>query len=161
VSRKTRARNPSHLGSKIQVPATGNSSTRFASIGGIGGFTGRCTPHVITSAAILGCREAIGIVGPQTFPMTRLQDNLAARDWASRTAGGRHGHAAQWQCHPELVLCGAKRNPNRFTKTPRQFPIDRRSHTGRYWQTPETRRGDESAGFVRRFRNSTMEDQHQ
>src|ERR1700722_9182146 len=44
-SRNTRARKPSHFGSKIQSPSAGNSSTRFASIGKIGGFTGRSTPH--------------------------------------------------------------------------------------------------------------------
>jgi hypothetical protein len=43
-SRNTSARKPSHLGSKIQSPSSGNSSTRFASIGRIGGFSGRSTP---------------------------------------------------------------------------------------------------------------------
>jgi hypothetical protein len=47
-SRNTSARNPSHLGSKIQSPSAGNSPTRFASIGRIGGFTGSSTPHGTT-----------------------------------------------------------------------------------------------------------------
>src|ERR1700735_4277376 len=40
-SRKTKARKPSHFGSKIQSPSVGNSSTRLASIGNSGGVTGR------------------------------------------------------------------------------------------------------------------------
>jgi hypothetical protein len=42
-SRKMRARKPSHLGSKIQVSPSGRSSMRFASMGRIGGLTGRFT----------------------------------------------------------------------------------------------------------------------
>src|SRR6266436_4724789 len=42
-SAKINARNPSHFGSKIHVWPAGNSSIRFASIGSIGGFTGRFT----------------------------------------------------------------------------------------------------------------------
>src|SRR6185437_2507491 len=34
---------PSHLGSKIHPSPAGNSPTRLASIGKIGGLTGRCT----------------------------------------------------------------------------------------------------------------------
>src|ERR1043166_1907291 len=44
-SRKTSARKPSHLGSKIHSPAAGSLSTRLASIGRIGGFTGSCIIH--------------------------------------------------------------------------------------------------------------------
>ena len=46
-SRKTSARNPSHLGSNIQSSPSGNSPTRLASMGRSGGFTGSCTPHGI------------------------------------------------------------------------------------------------------------------
>src|ERR1700730_4165407 len=42
-SRKTNARNPSHFGSKIHVPPTGNSPIRLESIGKIGGITRRRT----------------------------------------------------------------------------------------------------------------------
>src|ERR1700761_8849212 len=52
-SRKTRARNPSHLGSKTQVSPGGSSPTRLASIGRTGGFTGSCMPYGI-ACAILG-----------------------------------------------------------------------------------------------------------
>src|SRR5262245_18491473 len=44
-SRKTRARNPSHFGSKIQLSPSGNSLTRLASIGRIGAFTSRSIPN--------------------------------------------------------------------------------------------------------------------
>src|SRR5689334_22949004 len=43
------ARNPSHLGSKIQLSPAGKSSTRLASIGKTGGFTGRFTLPFIAS----------------------------------------------------------------------------------------------------------------
>jgi hypothetical protein len=56
-SRNTSARKPSHLGSKIQLPSAGNSSTRFASIGRIGGFTERSTPHGITWLHLLIAAE--------------------------------------------------------------------------------------------------------
>src|SRR5580693_10347869 len=56
-SRNISARKPSHLGSKVQSPSAGNSSTRFASIGRIGGFTGRCTPHGITWVHLLIAAE--------------------------------------------------------------------------------------------------------
>src|ERR1700730_14145545 len=46
LSRNTRARKPSHFGSKIHAPVLGNSLTRFASIGKIGGFTGSCILEV-------------------------------------------------------------------------------------------------------------------
>src|SRR6478672_162014 len=46
-SRKTSARKPSHLGSKIQLPSSGSSPIRLASIGKMGGFTGRFTLPVI------------------------------------------------------------------------------------------------------------------
>src|SRR5215470_1988615 len=45
ASRNTSAPNPSHFGSKIQPPSAGNSLTRLASIGKIGGFTRSCTPQ--------------------------------------------------------------------------------------------------------------------
>src|SRR5580704_14155605 len=50
-SRNTSARKPSHLGSKTQSPSDGNSSTRFASIGKIGGLTGSCTLYGIPHRA--------------------------------------------------------------------------------------------------------------
>src|SRR6185503_18877332 len=50
-SRKTRARNPSHFGSKIQSPLVGNSPIRLASIGKTGGFTGRFTRQSYTEGA--------------------------------------------------------------------------------------------------------------
>src|SRR6202035_3065922 len=56
-SRNTSARKPSHLGSKIQSPSAGNSSTRFASIGRIGGFSRRSTPHGITWLHLLIAAE--------------------------------------------------------------------------------------------------------
>src|SRR6267143_4494717 len=56
-SRNTSARKPSHLGSKIQLPSAGNSSTRFASIGRIGGFSRRSTPHGITWLHLLIAAE--------------------------------------------------------------------------------------------------------
>src|SRR6202047_1564351 len=46
-SRNTSARKPSHLDTKIQSPPACNSSTRFASIGSIGGFSRRSTTHSI------------------------------------------------------------------------------------------------------------------
>src|SRR6266704_181078 len=48
-SRKTRARNPSHFGSKIHFPPNGNSEARLASIGRIGGFTGSCMGQSYTA----------------------------------------------------------------------------------------------------------------
>ena len=42
-SRNTIVRNPSHLGSKIQSPSAGISSTRLASMGRTGGLTRRFT----------------------------------------------------------------------------------------------------------------------
>src|SRR5580700_4380466 len=59
-SRNTSARKPSHFGSKTQSPSAGNSSSRFASIGRIGGFTGRCTPHGITWL-LEGWKDLFGI----------------------------------------------------------------------------------------------------
>src|SRR5260370_23878652 len=56
-SRNTSARKPSHLGSKIQSPSAGNSSTRFASIGRIGGFCRRSPPHGITWLHLLIAAE--------------------------------------------------------------------------------------------------------
>src|ERR1700736_2986713 len=56
-SRNISARKPSHLGSKIQSPSAGNSSTRFASMGRIGGFTGRSTSHGITWLHLLIAAE--------------------------------------------------------------------------------------------------------
>src|SRR4051812_5473460 len=44
-SRNTRVRKPSHFGSKIQPSPGGSLSTRFASIGRTGGFTGRSILH--------------------------------------------------------------------------------------------------------------------
>src|SRR3984957_15457039 len=52
-SRKTRARKPSHFGSKTHVSPEGISPTRLASMGRTGGFTGSCMPHGI-ACAILG-----------------------------------------------------------------------------------------------------------
>src|SRR5688572_827049 len=43
-SRKMRVRKPSHFGSKIHPSPGGSSPTRFASMGIIGGLTGRCMP---------------------------------------------------------------------------------------------------------------------
>jgi len=61
-SRNTSARKPSHLGSKIQSPSAGNSSTRFASIGRIGGFSRRSTPHGITWLHLL--------IAPENEPLS-------------------------------------------------------------------------------------------
>ena len=46
-SRNTMARNPSHFGSYRQPSPRGSSVWSFASIGGIGGFTGRGMPHIM------------------------------------------------------------------------------------------------------------------
>jgi hypothetical protein len=52
-SRKINARKPSHFGSKIHVSPAGTSSTRLASIGNTGGFTGRCTFYVTPTPRLL------------------------------------------------------------------------------------------------------------
>src|SRR5215472_7474804 len=51
-SRNTSARKPSHLGSKIHSSPSGNSLTRLASIGKIGGWTFKFTPHGIPHASL-------------------------------------------------------------------------------------------------------------
>src|SRR4051812_28199306 len=56
-SRKTNARKPSHLGSKIHAPAAGNSLTRLASIGKTVGCTGSCTSRVYNPARAGAGRE--------------------------------------------------------------------------------------------------------
>src|SRR5260370_11531066 len=56
-SRITSARKPSHLGSKIESPSAANSSTHFASIGRIGVFSRRSTPHGITWLHLLIAAE--------------------------------------------------------------------------------------------------------
>src|SRR5260370_2322088 len=72
-SRNTSARKPSHLGSKIQSPSAGNSSTRFASIGRSGGFSRRATPHGITWLQFLIAAEnqssPMSLNYPRRFPV--------------------------------------------------------------------------------------------
>src|ERR1700691_2369364 len=78
-SRNTSARKPSHLGSKIQSPSSGNSSTRFASIGRIGGFSGRFTPHGITWLHLLIAaeRNVNAVLRPRGFRGRRLLVGVA------------------------------------------------------------------------------------
>src|ERR1700733_13059500 len=76
-SRKTKARKPSHLGSKIQVLPTGNSATRLASMGKTGGLTGSCMPHVISRRASCEAEEGARVRGKETADPLRVRSGQA------------------------------------------------------------------------------------
>ncbi len=82
-SRKMRTRNPSHLGSKIQSPVLGTSSTRLASMGRMVGLTGRFTGGVQRHSTEEGCPRRIN--APAGKPRCR-------RTLPRSSVGGPHFH---------------------------------------------------------------------
>src|SRR5580658_8891593 len=95
-SRNTSARKPSHFGSKTQSPSDGNSSTRLASIGKIGGLTGSCTPHGIPRRQMLptyGAEKAFELnYMVQAKPWLVLQPTV--QYYANLGTNSRNGNAA-------------------------------------------------------------------
>src|SRR5438309_1318083 len=91
-SRNTMARNPSHFGSYSQPSPRGSSVWSFASIGGIGGFTGRATAHMMHRR---GARQAARGYGARAMAVTASQiDELVTEGddpvQAAQAAGLRH-----------------------------------------------------------------------
>src|SRR5439155_14404154 len=91
-SRNTMARNPSHFGSYSQPSPRGRCSWSFASIGGIGGFTGRVTQHMMHER---GAEQASRGYGARAMAVTAKQIEELVTDGddpveAAHTAGLRH-----------------------------------------------------------------------
>src|SRR5580698_1526020 len=109
-SRKTSARKPSHLGSKIQLSPAGSAAIRLASIGRTGGFTGRFTSSCY----------------PVYFCRTGIQPEFRARFVETINSAGGRENAQLILGDGLLGFCDAL-----VRRTGKQISVQSESHNSR------------------------------